>query len=131
MKNQQLKLIDMRKATKGLAVLMLMMAAVCTTGCNKDGDSDDWSGNNGNSDVRVTTYSPQNITQTSVVCGGDAIVRQGLSLSELVFAGVRNSILQQRTRICPLQTGESLMSALSQVLSQALTIIFAPTPYEA
>lgn len=82
MKNQQLKLIDMRKATKGLAVLMLMMAAVCTTGCNKDGDSDDWSGNNGNSDVRVTTYSPQNITQTSVVCGGDAIVRQGLSLSE-------------------------------------------------
>lgn len=42
-------------------------------GCNKQDDKD----------VRVTTYTPQDITQTTVMCGGDAIVTQGLSLTEL------------------------------------------------
>ncbi len=38
---------------------------------------------NNDSDVRVTTYTPQDITQTSAVCGGDVIVTQELSLNEL------------------------------------------------
>ena len=43
------------------------------TGCKKDE----------NNDVRVTTYTPQDITQTTAKCGGDVIVTQGLSLNEL------------------------------------------------
>ena len=38
---------------------------------------------NKDSDVRVTTYTPQYITSTTAVCGGDVIVAQGLSLTEL------------------------------------------------
>ncbi len=57
-----------------MATLMLMTAAVLAAGCNKK---------NNDSDVRVTTYKPQDVTQTSAVCGGDVIVTQGLSLSEL------------------------------------------------
>ena len=68
---------------KAIAAIMLMTAVVCFAGCNKDDDSDDGGGNNNNSDVRVTTYVPQDITQTSAKCGGDAIVTQGLSLTEL------------------------------------------------
>ena len=49
------------------------MAVFVFMGCNKQGDND----------VRVTTYTPQDITQTSAVCGGDVIVTQGLSLNEL------------------------------------------------
>ena len=73
----------MQKSKMALAALMLMTAVVCFAGCNKDDDSDDGGGNNNNSDVRVTTYVPQDITQTSAKCGGDAIVTQGLSLTEL------------------------------------------------
>ncbi len=48
-----------------------MCAAGCTPEENNDGD------------VRVTTYTPQDITPTTAKCGGDVIVTQGLSLSEL------------------------------------------------
>ena len=70
---------------KVLAAMMLMMAVA--TGCDKD-DDDNGSGSGlggwiGDSDVRVTTYTPQDITQTTAKCGGDAIVTQGLSLTEL------------------------------------------------
>lgn len=34
-------------------------------------------------DVRVTTYTPQEIMATSAVCGGDVILAQGLFLSEI------------------------------------------------
>lgn len=46
---------------------------ICIIGCNKTE----------NNDVRVTTYTPQDITVKTVKCGGDVIVTQGLSLSEL------------------------------------------------
>lgn len=74
----------MQRFTKIIAAILLTVAAVCVAGCNKDGGSGSGSGNNGNndSDVRVTTYTPQDITQTSANCGGDVIVTQGLSLSE-------------------------------------------------
>ena len=50
--------------------MMLMLVYI---GCNKQKDKD----------VRVTTYTPQNITHTTAKCGGDVIVTQGLSLDEL------------------------------------------------
>ena len=83
----------MKKVMKAVAALMLMMAVVCAAGCTKpdepnNGGSNNGgngSGNNGNTenDVRVTTYTPQDITQTMAKCGGDVIVTEGLSLSEL------------------------------------------------
>ena len=73
----------MHKFMKTMAVMMLVMSVAMVAGCNKDDDDTDNGGNNTNSDVRVTTYAPQDITQTTVVCGGDAIVTQGLSLTEL------------------------------------------------
>lgn len=63
----------MQKFTKAIAAIMLTVAMFVIVGCNKQGDSD----------VRVTTYTPQDITQTSAVCGGDVIVTQGLTLNEL------------------------------------------------
>ena len=64
----------MNKIMKVIAAIMLMTAAVLAAGCNKE---------NNDSDVRVTTYTPESITQTSAVCGGDVIGTQGLSMSEL------------------------------------------------
>ena len=64
----------MRKFQK-IAVIMLMTAMAFSTGCNPEENKD--------SDVRVTTYTPQDITSTTAVCGGDVIVIQGLSLTEL------------------------------------------------
>ena len=58
-----------------MAALMLTVAVFCAAGCNKLENQDD--------DVRVTTYTPQDVTQSSAVCGGDVIVTQGLSLNEL------------------------------------------------
>ena len=52
----------------------MTVALFITTGCNKE---------NNDSDVKVTTYTPQEITQTTAKCGGDVIVTQGLSLNEL------------------------------------------------
>lgn len=68
---------------------MLIVAAIIVAGCNKTDEpnngGNNGGGNNGNndSDVRVTTYTPQDITATTAKCGGDAIVTQGLSLTEL------------------------------------------------
>ena len=64
----------MKKVTKAIAALMLMTVFFATW-CNKPENQDD--------DVRVTTYTPQDVTQTSARCGGDVIVTQGLSLNEI------------------------------------------------
>ena len=64
----------MKKLMKAVAALMLTVILFFATGCNKE---------NNDSDVRVTTYTPQDVTQTTAKCGGDVIVEQGLSLSEL------------------------------------------------
>ena len=63
----------MKKVMTAVAAIMLTVTLFFATGCNKE---------NNDSDVRVTTYTPQDITQTTAKCGGDAIVTQGLSLSE-------------------------------------------------
>jgi hypothetical protein len=68
-----------------LAVLLLTTAVVFAPGCKKTDNPDNGGDNNGDSygDVFVTTYTPQDITETTVKCGGDVIVTQGLSLTEL------------------------------------------------
>lgn len=73
----------MNRTLKAMAAIMLMM--VFAVGCNKPDEPNNGGGNNGNNDndVRVTTYTPQEITSTTAACGGDAIVIQGLTLSKL------------------------------------------------
>lgn len=63
----------MKRIKKTLAVLMLL-TAMFTVGCTPE---------NSDADVRVTTYTPQDITATTAVCGGDVIVTQGLTLNAL------------------------------------------------
>ncbi len=64
----------MNKVMKAIAAIMLTTLTVFfIAGCNKDE----------NNDVHVTTYTPQDITQTSAVCGGEVILTEGLSLNEL------------------------------------------------
>lgn len=69
----------MQRFTKAIATIMLMTAVVLVAGCKKDNNN---GGSNGG-DVCVTTYTPQDITQTTARCGGDVIVTQSLSLDEL------------------------------------------------
>ena len=67
------------KATKLFTLLALLM--VFAVSCNKPDEPNN--GGNNDSDVRVTTYTPQDICATTATCGGDVIVTQGLSLTEL------------------------------------------------
>lgn len=76
----------MKKVVMAIAAIMLTTVVFFVVGCNPDDDpSNGGNGNNGNdnSDVTVTTYTPQDISYTSAICGGDVIVTQGLSLSEI------------------------------------------------
>lgn len=70
------------KTTRLYTLFALLM--VFAMSCNKP-DEPNNGGNNGNNsnDVRVTTYTPQDITSMTAKCGGDVIVTQGLSLTEL------------------------------------------------
>lgn len=52
-----------------------MTAVFFAAGCTPEENHDN--------DVRVTTYTPQDVTRTSAVCGGDVIATQGLTLNEL------------------------------------------------
>ena len=61
------------KEFKITMAVLLLMTVIIVIGCKKQE----------NNDVRVTTYTPQDITQTSAVCGGDVIVTQGLTLNSL------------------------------------------------
>ncbi len=68
---------------KKLWMLLVASLIICGfSGCQKQNDDNNENGSS--SEVKVTTYDPQNITETSAVCGGDAIVlQQGLALSKL------------------------------------------------
>lgn len=61
------------KSKLPLFLLLMGLLMIGIAGCKKDE----------NNDVRVTTYTPQDITQNTAKCGGDVIVTQGLSLNEL------------------------------------------------
>ena len=63
---------------RAIAAIMLTVAVVFTAGCKKSENTE-----NPDNDVKVTTYAPQDITLNSARCGGDAVVIQGLSLTEI------------------------------------------------
>ena len=63
----------MKRIKKTLAAVMIL-TMMFTVGCAPE---------NNDADVKVTTYTPQDITATTAVCGGDVIVIQGLKLNEL------------------------------------------------
>ena len=73
--------MNKKRIFKTIITIILMVLAM---GCNKTDDPNN-GGNIGNNDddVRVTTYAPQDITATKAKCGGDVIVIQGLSLTEI------------------------------------------------
>lgn len=62
----------MHRLKKVLAAVLLVVVATFFAGCNKI-----------SGDVKVTTYEPQEITENQAKCGGDVIVAQGLSLTEI------------------------------------------------
>ena len=58
----------MNKFTKAIAAIMLTVAAIVVAGCNKPNEPNNGENNGGgnnDSDVRVTTYTPQDITATT------------------------------------------------------------------
>lgn len=79
----------MQRFTKAMAAVMLMMAVIVSAGCTKPDEPNNGGNNNGgnggenNNEVCVTTYTPQDITPRTAVCGGEVVESQGLSLSEL------------------------------------------------
>lgn len=64
----------MSRYSKALAAIMLMVAVVFIVGCRSE---------NNDPEIKVTTYTPQDITSNTAVCGGDAIITQGMTLSEI------------------------------------------------
>lgn len=79
LKENRQKQITM-KTTRLFTLLALL--TVFALGCNKTDETNN-GGNNNDTDVRVTTYTPQDITATTAKCGGDVIVTQGLSITEI------------------------------------------------
>lgn len=75
------KIITMRKYNI-LAIALSALFLLFMASCNHD-DDDPVPPDMPNDEVKVTTYTPQDITTTTAVCGGDVIVTQGLSLNEL------------------------------------------------
>lgn len=69
---------------KIILLSLVMLSVIFVASCKKSSDNaSNTSGSSTNSDVRVTTYTPQDITATTAKCGGDAIVTQGLTLTEI------------------------------------------------
>lgn len=98
----------MKETWKLFTAILLSMLLAIGSSCKKDDpenndNNNGGGGNNTTSDVRVTTYTPQDITATTAKCGGDAIVTQGLSLTGI---GICWS-----TESSPLATGFHLMSS--------------------
>ena len=68
---------------RNFIIITIVIVSAFLAGCKKSDSSTDSGNGNQTDDVRVTTYTPQDITANSAVCGGDAIVTQGLSLTEI------------------------------------------------
>lgn len=68
---------------RNFIIITIVIVSAFMAGCKKSDSSTDSGNGNQTDDVRVTTYTPQDITANSAVCGGDAIVTQGLSLTEI------------------------------------------------
>ena len=98
----------MKKLAKALAAKMLMMAVLFAAGCAPE---------NNDSDVKVTTYTPQDITATTAVCGGDVITTQGLALSELgvCWSKSRNPTVGDSPHLFTLNWSEPYVCALTEL----------------
>ena len=68
-------------AVISVVVAILFVVAACTP-----------SDTNG---IKVTTYSPQNITSKSAMCGGEVVIHADIALNELGVAGALQKILRQ------------------------------------
>ncbi len=75
-------------------LIAAILTAMFTIGCTPQDDPNNGGGNNGgngnggdnvnpDSEVVVTTYTPQDITKCAAKCGGDAVASPGISLSEI------------------------------------------------
>ncbi len=77
----------MHRFTKAIIAMLLMTVMCFVAGCTKSEAPNNGGNSSGentsDNDVRVTTYTPQNITHTTVRCGGDVVVTQGVVISEL------------------------------------------------
>lgn len=64
-----------------------ILFVLCLVGCTKPNEDNNSENNNGGgtttNNVRVTTYTPADITSTSASCGGDAIIEGNVVLNEL------------------------------------------------
>ena len=63
----------MKQINRTIVAIILVSVTLFATGCKREESND----------VRVTTYTPRDITNTTAKCGGDVIVTQGLSITEL------------------------------------------------
>ena len=80
----------MKQFFKVLVAVMTAFAIGCTPqddpsngGGNSGGNGNGGDNVNPDSEVVVTTYTPQDITEHAAKCGGDAVVSHGVSLSEI------------------------------------------------
>lgn len=90
----------MRNHLKVLAAIMLMTAVVFAGGCKPEvapetEPTNQGGNNNGGNDevVTVVTYTPEDITSTSVVCGGAVSVIEGVTLDEVGVCWGTNATL--------------------------------------
>lgn len=74
--------MNMKALSKSTIMLLLAATVVCVFGCTKPNDNNNSNGNPDN-DVIVTTYTPADITASTVVSGCSVQVRQGLSLTKI------------------------------------------------
>ena len=73
----------MIKSVKIITAIMLMTAMILAVGCNPE-DNPNNGGENDNETIKVTTYEPQAVMQTSAVCGGEVSKwSEGVELDEL------------------------------------------------
>lgn len=68
---------------KKITMVLISAMVIIGTGCSPEDDPNNGANNSDDVCVTVTTYAPQDITSTTAVCGGEAAVTQGDSLTEL------------------------------------------------
>lgn len=72
----------MKRITKAIILLMLSMTMLFIANCKPENDPNNGGGND-NVTVKVATFEPQAIMQTSAVCGGEVTQWKNVELEEL------------------------------------------------
>ena len=80
--DNQLKINTMKRITKAIILLMLSMTMLFIANCKPENDPNNGGGND-NVTVKVATFEPQAIMQTSAVCGGEVTQWKNVELEEL------------------------------------------------